>query len=237
MNKDNSNNPYLSTFQSLNVKNTNEQYPQSNIVEIKEIKTKDVPYDEPFLYHGIGLLGFSTATLLLGIRIWNGYPNPKLLTVFGFFLGGLGQLVSAIMCYKYKYYIDGTCYLYFTFNWAITTCYDLFPVYGWMEPLSGRDYGFHNLMGCLFTFVFFLQNLGAPSYITRVSFTTTFISFIFSTIGSFTNSTAVTKIGGIFNIITASLAYYSVVAMTINERYKKVWIPVLDGKKLCQKLD
>ena len=101
MNKDNSNNPYLSTYQSLNVNNIKEQFPQPNIVEIKT--AKDLPHDEPFLYHGIGLLGFSTASLLLGIRIWNGYPNPKLLTVFGFFLGGLGQLISAIMCYKYKY--------------------------------------------------------------------------------------------------------------------------------------
>ena len=106
-----------------------------------------------------------------------------------------------------------------------------------MEPLNGREWGFHNLMGCLFTLIFCLQNLGAPSILTRISFTTTFLGFVFSTIGSFTNTTAVSKIGGIFNIITAALAYYSAFAQIINERYKKVWIPVLDGKNFGQKLD
>lgn len=233
-NQDNTNTPYLSTFQSFNLNAINEPKRQPNLVEIKN---KDIPYDEPFLYHGIGILGFATATLLLGIRIWNGFPNGLVLTIFGFFFGGIGQLISAIMCYKYKNYIDGTVYFYFALNWAVTGCYDLFPIFGWMEPPNGRDYGFHNLMGCLFTFIFFLQNLGAPSYLNRISFTTTFLGFIFSTIGSFTNKTNVKKVGGIFNIITAALAYYSIVAMTLNERYKKVWVPVLDGKKFGQKLD
>lgn len=225
-------NIYLNNNHNFNLKNI--EVPQSQPIELKN---KNIPHDEPGLYHGIGIICFATATLLLGISIWNGYHNGKLLTIFGFFIGGLGQFICGILCYKYKYYIDGTVYFYFTFNWAITTCYDLFPRFGWMDPLNGREYGFHNLMGCLFTLIFFLQNLGAPSYLTRISFTTTFVGFVFSTIGNFTNKTAIIKIGGIFNIITAALAYYSGFSMTINERYKKVWIPVLDGKKFGQKLD
>ncbi len=227
------NNAYMSTFQNLNLKNLNE--PQTPSSEI--IIDKNIPHDEPGLYHALGTLSFATATLLLGIYILEGYHNGRLLTIFGFFIGGLGQLIAGILCYKYKYYIDGTVYFFFTLNWSISTCYDLFPQYGWMDPLNGRELGFHNLMGCLFTFVFFLQNLGAPSLLTSISFTTTFIGFIFSTIGNFTNKSGVIKTGGVFNIITAAIAYYSAFAMTINERYKKVWIPVLDGKKCGQKLD
>ena len=227
------NNAYMSTFQNLNLKNLNE--PQTPSSEI--IIDKNIPHDEPGLYHALGTLSFATATLLLGIYILEGYHNGRLLTIFGFFIGGLGQLIAGILCYKYKYYIDGTVYFFFTLNWSISTCYDLFPQYGWMDPLNGRELGFHNLMGCLFTFVFFLQNLGAPSLLTRISFATTFIGFIFSTIGNFTNKSGVIKTGGVFNIITAAIAYYSAFAMTIYERYKKVWIPVLDGKKCGQKLD
>jgi len=229
-------NTYLGTLQNFNLKNLDTS---QNPMQSKPIKqyTETIPYDEPGLYHGLGVFCFATATLLLGISIWNGFHNGKLLTVFGFFIGGMGQLICGIMCYKYKYYIDGTVYFYFALNWSITTCYDIFSTIGWMEPLNHREYGFHNLMGCFFTFVFFLQNLGAPSKITRVSFTTTFIGFIFSTIGSFTDSTTLTKIGGIFNIITAALAYYSALAMTINQRYKKVWIPALDGKKFGYKIE
>ena len=212
-------------------------YGQPNLQPPFNIINKNIPYDEPGLYHGIGVLCFATATLLLGISIWNGYHNGKLLTIFGFFIGGLGQLICGIMCFKYHYYIDGTVYFYFALNWAITTCYDLFPVWGWMEPLNGREYGFHNLMGCFFTLIFFLQNLGAPSKVVRISFASTFIGFIFGTIGSFTGSSAITKIGGTFNIITAALAYYSIFASIINGRYKKVWIPAFDGTNFGQKLE
>ena len=210
---------------------------QSNL-ESQPIKlvNKNVEHDEPGLYHALGVFCFATASLLLGISIWNGYQNGKLLTVFGFFIGGLGQLVSGIVCYKYRYYIDGTVYFYFALNWTISTCYDLFPVWGWMQPLNNREYGFHNLMGCLFTFVFFVQNLGAPSIIIRISFTTTFLGFVCSTIGSFLDSNGFRKIGGIFNIITSILAYYSAFGMTVNERYKKVYIPVCDGKNCGQDL-
>lgn len=224
-------NIYLSSLKNFPTNNFNPELQPTNKIK------QNIPYDEPGLYHGFGVLCFATATLLLGISIWNGYHNPKLLAIFGFFIGGIGQLICAIYCFKYHYYIDGGVYFYFTLNWTITTCYEFFPLWGWMEPLNGREWGFHNLMGCLFTLIFCLQNLGAPSILTRISFTTTFLGFVFSTIGSFTNTTAVSKIGGIFNIITAALAYYSAFAQIINERYKKVWIPVLDGKNFGQKLD
>ena len=229
-------NIYSGTHQNFNLNNLNSYQIQSQNQQIKQF-TDNKPYDEPGLYHGLGVLCFATATFLLGISIWNGYHNPKLLTVFGFFIGGMGQLICGILCYKYRYFIDGTVYFYFALNWTITTCYDIFPIIGWMEPLNNREYGFHNLMGCCFTFVFFFQNLGNPSKLTAISYTTTFLGFIFGTIGSFTGSTAVKKIGGIFNIITAVLAYYSAVAMTINFRYKKIWMPVLDGKSFGYKIE
>ena len=158
------------------------------------------------------------------------------MTVYGFLIGSLGQLICGIMCFKERYYLDGKVYFYFTFNWTITACYDLFPIFGWMEPLSDREYGYHNLMGCLFTLIFFLQNLNAPSPVTRISFATNFIGFVLLTIGSFAHSTGVVKAGGIFCMITASLAYYSSFGMTINERFQKVYIPLFDGKDFGQKL-
>jgi succinate-acetate transporter protein len=85
-------------------------------------------------------------------------------------------------------------------------------------------------------FNFFLTKFKYTILVTRISFATTFISFVLSTIGSFAHSTGVVKAGGIFCMITASLAYYSSFGMTINERYQKVYIPLLDGKDFGQKL-
>ena len=227
-----STNLYNNSLANFNLKQFN-QPPSPSTPVINQ----NIPHDEPGLYHGLGIISFATATFLLGISYFDAYDNLRLLTIFGFFIGGLGQLISAIMCYKNKYYIDGTVYFYFALNWSITGCYDLFPTWGWMEPLNHTEYGYHNLMGCFFTLVFFLQNLGAPSILTRISYTTTFLGFVFGTIGNFVDKRSILKIAGVFNIITAAIAYYSAFAMTINERYKKNWIPVLDGKKFGVKLD
>lgn len=234
MNQDNSN-LYFKTQNELNLKQSVSQNPTTSI-NLNQ-STPQVEHDEPGLYHGLGTISFATATLLLGISNWDGYDNKKLLTIYGFFIGGLGQYICGILCYKYKYYIDGTVYFYFALNWSISACYDLFPLWGWMEPLGKKEWGYQNLMGCFFTLVFCLQNLGAPSILTRISFTTTFLGFVSSTISGFTGNVEMRKVAGIFNIITAALAYYSAFAMTINERYKKIWMPVMDGKKFGLKLD
>ena len=209
------NKSYNDTMEDLNIMNV-----LSNSDNKKSDIKKNEPYDEPGHYHDIGVLCFSTATLLLGISIWNGFKNGKLLTIFGFFIGGLGQLVSGFYCYKFHYYIDGTVYFFFALNWGITTCYDFFPIWGWMEPLTSKEYGYHFLMGCFFTLIFMLQNWGSPSYFIKISFTTTFLGFVYSTIGNFCENKALLKIGGILNIITAALAYISIFINILSERYK-----------------
>ena len=213
----------------------------NNIVEQKSDSTrrneKNEPHDEPGQFPMFGVICFSTATLLLGISHFNAFDNPMLLTLFGFFIGGLGQLIAGIMEYKEKYYIDGNVFFYFALNWGITTCYDIFPGLGLMEPLGHKEYGYHNLLGCFFTLIFCIQNFKSPSILNRISFTTTFLGFIFSTIGSFCDRKALMKISGVFNIITAVLAYYCAFANILNGRYNKVYFPTLDGKYFGDKLD
>ena len=46
-------------------------YPQTNYTPIIKV-IKDHYYNEKFLFYEIGNLSFATATLLLGVSIWNG---------------------------------------------------------------------------------------------------------------------------------------------------------------------
>ena len=45
------------------------------------------------------------------------------------------------------------------------------------------------------------------------------------------------KIAGIFNFITALIAYYDAFAMIINQKRLQVTMPLFDGKAVGQKLD
>lgn len=106
------------------------------------------------------------------------------------------------MAYKFKYYCDGNIYFFFALNWFINACYDLFPIFGWLQPLTHIEYGIHSLMSTFFIIVFFAQNIFSDSYLMRVLFCFIFGGFIFSTIGNFTDSSGVKKCAGIFNFIT-----------------------------------
>ena len=106
-----------------------------------------------------------------------------------------------------------------------------------MEPLNHTEYGIHNLMGTLFVIVFFFQNMVGTSNLLRVLFVFILGGFIFSTIGNFADSSAVRKIGGIFNFITAAVAYYDGFGMIINQKRHKITMPLFDGKAFGQKLD
>jgi hypothetical protein len=193
-------------------------------------------YDEPFLYYEIGSFSFATATLLLGIKILDGFKLQILLTVYGFFIGGLGQLITGIMCFKYNHYMDGTTNFFFALNWGINTVFDLMERYEGVPILGNRERGFHNLMCCFFTFSFFLQMLKDPSHLTKISFGATFLSFVFSTIGAFKGSKGMTKTAGVFCCITGVLAFYTTFASLVNTRYQKVYVPTLDGNEFGKKI-
>lgn len=193
-------------------------------------------YDEPFIYFAFGNICFATATFLMALLNFYSY-NPIMLTIFGFFFPGLGQIVTAIMAYKFKYYSDGNIYFFFAINWFVNACYDLFPVWGWMQPLTHTEYGIHNLMGTLFVIVFFFQNLFGNSHLLKVLFSFILLGNIFNTIGNFADSTAVKKIGGVIFIIVAVIAYYDGFGMIINQKRNRITMPLFDGKAIGQKLD
>ena len=193
-------------------------------------------YDEPFIYFAFGNICFATATFLLGLINFYSF-NPLFLTIFGFWFPGWGQVITAIMAYKFKYYCDGNIYFFFAINWFANFFYDLFPKWGWMEPLNHTEYGVHNLMCTLFVIVFFLQNIFGKSQLLKVLFFFILGGFILSTIGCFADSTGVKKAAGIFNFITALIAYYDGFAMIINQKRNKITMPLFDGKAIGQKLD
>ena len=114
---------------------------KNGITPVKQVKDE---YDEPLIYFAFGNICFATATFLMGLINFYHY-NPLFLTIFGFWFPGWGQIITAIKAYQCKYYIDGNIYFFFAINWFVNFCYDLFPIWGWMEPLNHTEYGIHNL--------------------------------------------------------------------------------------------
>ena len=206
---------------------------KNGITPVKQVKDE---YDEPLIYFAFGNICFATATFLMGLINFYHY-NPLFLTIFGFWFPGWGQIITAIKAYQCKYYIDGNIYFFFAINWFVNFCYDLFPIWGWMEPLNHTEYGIHNLMGTMFIIVFFTQMFFGESHLLKVLFFFIFGGFVFATIGQFADSTAVKTVGGIFNFITAAIAYYDGYGMIINQKRHKITFPLFDGRPIGQKLD
>ena len=193
-------------------------------------------YDEPFIYLAFGNICFATATFLLGLINFYHY-NSLFLTIYGFWFPGIGQIITAVRAYQFNYYMDGNISLFFAISWFANACYDLFPIWGWMEPLNHIEYGIYNLMETFFVIIFFAQNLFGNSNLSKVLFTIILLGFIFSTIGQFADNSRIKKIAGIFNFITAFIAYYDGFGMIINQKRQKVTIPLFDGKKIGQKMN
>ena len=206
----------------------------NNNIALPKMEKKE--YDEPGIYFAFGNICFATATFLMGLLNFYSF-NPLYLTIYGFFFPGLGQIITAVKAYEFKYYCDGNIYFFFALNWFASFCFDLFPIWGWMEPLNHTEYGIHSLMGTLFIIIFFIQVLCGQSNLLKVLFVFIFGGFIFSTIGNFADSSAVKKVAGIFNFITAAIAYYDGFGMIINQKRLKVTLPLFDGKSIGQKLD
>ena len=198
-------------------------------------KTKE-EYDEPFIYLAFGNICFATATFLLGLINFYHY-NSLFLTIYGFWFPGIGQIITAVRAYQFNYYMDGNISLFFAISWFANACYDLFPIFGWMEPLNHIEYGIYNLMETFFVIIFFAQNLFGTSNLSKVLFTIILLGFIFSTIGQFADNLSIKKIAGIFNFITAFIAYYDGFGMIINQKRQKVTVPLFDGKKIGQKMN
>ena len=193
-------------------------------------------YDEPFIYLAFGNICFATATFLLGLINFY-HCNPLFLTIYGFWFPGIGQIITAFKAYQFKYYMDGNISLFFAISWFANACYILFPIWGWMKPLNHTEDGIYNLMETFFVIIFFIQNLFGTSNLSKVSYTSILLGFIFSTIGQFADNSAIKKIAGIFNFITAFIAYYDGFGMIINQKRQKVTIPLFDGKKIGQKMN
>ena len=216
---------------------------QTEVVSINNIlKNSENPfkikndYDEPGIYFAFGNICFATGTFLLGLINFYNY-NPIMLTIYGLFFPGVGQIITARYAYKVKLYMDGNIYFFFAINWFITGSYDLFPIWGWMNPLTHTEYGVHNLMCTFFVIVFFTQNIFGKSYLLKVMFSFIICAFILSTIGNFADSKGVKKAAGIFNFIIAIMAYYDGFAMIINQKRNIITMPLFDGKTIGQKLE
>ena len=210
----------------------------NNIIKKPNHQTANVRGDDKELsiYFAFGSLCFSTAVFLLGLINFYNY-NPLMLSIYGFIFPGCGQILTSIKAYQFKHYIDGNVYFFFALNWFANFFYELFPKFGWIEPLNNIEYGIHNLMATLFVFVFFIQNLFGDSNLLKVFFFFTFNGFLLSTIGYFIDSITVKKLSGIFNFITAAIGYYYGYGIIINQKKHKNFFPFLAEKRIGPKLN
>lgn len=202
-------------------------------------KPKIIPYyDEPGIYQTIGLVAYATTTFLYAVRIFDGFEIQLVLTVWGFFIGGLAELISGLYCFKFNHYIDGDTHLFFAFYWGVMSSLDIFVWVGWMVPLNEKEYGFLFLMCCFFNVLFFLHNICDKALINALMYSTNFLGYFFSCLGYFIEKKGVVKTGGVFFFISSFFGYYKGFAIDVNVKYKRTILPMFDkGDNLMDKVN
>lgn len=192
-------------------------------------------YDEPFLYFALSNISFSTQNFLLGLINFYSY-NSLFLTIFEYWFPGVGQAIGGIMSYKIKYYMDGNIYFFFALNCFCKFCFNFFPIWGWMKPLSHIEYGLYFLMCTMFLIAFLIQSLFDKSHLSKAISLFNLLGYSFNTIGNFADNEIFKKMSGIFNFLIWATAYYNGMALIINQKRNRITLPLFDGKHIGQKL-
>jgi succinate-acetate transporter protein len=154
----------------------------------------------------LGLLGFGFTTILLSFHNVGVYELNSMIIGMARYYGGLAQFVAGIFELTKGHTFSGIAFIsYASFWWTLIAI--------WTTPEEelkpeGKAMGLFLLLWCVFTIVMFIGTLKS-SWSLKGIFATLAITFLFLSIGDFTEQHTVTKVGGAVGLLCGALAMYT----------------------------
>ncbi len=188
----------------------------------QEIKIKDSTGNPAPL----GLLGFGLATILLNIHNAGFYGLNSMVIGMGIFMGGLAQIIAGIQEWKKNNTFGATAFTSYGLFWLALVALWLLPSANlYVITPSKVAIGWFLLMWGLFTSGMFVGTLKLNRAL-QVVFASLAILFFLLAIGDFTGDKTITVIAGFEGIFSGLSAFYTCLALVLNEIYGKKVLPL-----------
>lgn len=179
----------------------------------------------------LGLLGFGLTTVLLSMK------NSGLFSILGvdtlamgIFVGGLMQLIAGALEFKKGSTFGGTAFTMYGFFWLAFVAITVLPGGGEdsIRVAFQSDHLTHGLFLLLWAIVTGFMALAAFKHIKLafIMFTLLTVTFLFLSLGAFSQTSILTNIGGYLGLVTGLLAIYQAVALIVNEEHQKIVLPL-----------
>lgn len=173
----------------------------------------------------LGLLGFSTTTILLNLHNIGLYPMDSMILGMGFWVGGIAQLIAGVMEFKKNNTFGATAFTGYGAFWLSLVFIVMLPKLGAATASEPVAMGAYLLLWGIFTLMMsiFTLKLGRGLQVVFWSLT---VLFALLAIGDFTGNHTIKVIGGYEGVFCGLSALYLSVAQIGNEVYGKTVFPV-----------
>jgi len=190
----------------------------------------------------LGLTGFALTTLVLSLyNVGAGQPgnNPfaagEIVIGLAVAYGGLAQLLAGQWEFVKGNTFGATVFSSYGAFW-ISFAAILIPGFGSLTPYGDDGVAINNALGIyltawgFITFIFFVVSFRTNAATVFLLFLLT-VTFLILAIGRFLISTTATKVGGVFGILTAFVAFYIAFSTLLHEANGVFKLPTFDLSK------
>lgn len=173
----------------------------------------------------LGLAAFGLTTVLLNIHNAGFFPNNAMILGMGIFMGGIAQIIAGILESKKGNTFGTTAFVAFGSFWLSLVALWVLPQLGLAEKAEPTAMGFYLAIWGLFTFGMFFGTLRMNRAL-QVVFGTLTLLFWLLALGDFTGNAAITTVAGYEGILCGLSAFYTAIALVLNEVYGRVVLPI-----------
>jgi len=174
----------------------------------------------------LGLLGFGMSTIFLSFSNVNLYKMNTMVIGTAIFYGGIAQFIAGTFEIRKGNTFSGTAFCSFGAFW-LSFCTILCgpKILGTVASVS-KSTGVYLLFWAIFTAFMAFATLKHGHVTLKLIFITLAITFLLLSLAEFTESKAMTRIGGGFGLLCGAIAFYTACAEVIDGEQGYTFMPI-----------
>jgi hypothetical protein len=173
----------------------------------------------------LGLLGFGMTTILLNLHNAGLFPMDTMILAMGICYGGGAQVLAGVLEWKKNNTFGATAFASYGFFWLTLVALLVFPKLGWAQAPSTVAMAAYLAIWGVFTAFMFVGTLKLSKSLRLVFLLLTVLFFLLAA-AEVTGSAALKILAGYEGIVCGASAFYTAVALVLNEVYGREILPV-----------